>query len=553
MKKNAIVIAGIMCVAGCATSRGGYHGSTSSYGSHEDLTPPSDPSLSAQYDPALGGFNSTVSESASSTSSNPQLSVNDYHADSSVQGGSNEARGYARRNLPTEGTPHPMDPSVQADSSIRGGSAMARQRERPGQYEPLNENPDGSRIKADSSIRGGSNEARHSDPAFRSSKDDMDNNEDSAIIIITPDSDLADQDSGFQYLQSQRDDFGQGNLNNWLSDKANGSLQGSSNWNPSDDLLPDGSESQYDASRAKMDNDASVGGAASSESGSASSSDARGQSDYSPRDSFTSPRKELNSSANLERDISGEYNIDDQTDSSRSQANNSGSGPSYSTDSAKSDNFDSSLKTPSVGSVSSVPTTISGESAGSAALNNALSSSSVGGPGSSETGVSSSSDEAKSPPSHEIQQNNTGDSENGYWRFRNNRAQGVGSAATGEYGFANSGAALSGTDSGSDLAQRVKGTLTRESTGTFGMMRSDVARNIQVTSHGGTVTLKGTVPTQKDKDMIEIRAREVSGVQKVDNQLTVTPQADSALRDLKAGHDLEDTADQLKDVNSPEQ
>jgi hypothetical protein len=47
--------------------------------------------------------------------------------------------------------------------------------------------------------------------------------------------------------------------------------------------------------------------------------------------------------------------------------------------------------------------------------------------------------------------------------------------------------------------------------------------------------------------MLEIRALEISGVQRVNNQLSVTPDADPANRDLRIGHDLEDVTDQLQD------
>src|SRR5215467_11330826 len=114
MKKNAIVIASIMFVSGCASPQARY---SSDY---------SDPSLSARSDPATGGYASGVSGSESYDHHN-NTSVNDFHADSSVRGGSNEARGWAERDfLSTEGTPQPINPAIQADSSIRGGSNEAR-------------------------------------------------------------------------------------------------------------------------------------------------------------------------------------------------------------------------------------------------------------------------------------------------------------------------------------------------------------------------------------------------------------------------------------------
>src|SRR5580765_714226 len=145
MKKNAIAIASIMFVTGCATN-GRYTGQTDSALdtsdvalSRSEMIASSDPSLSAQYDPASGGFDGYVSGSDSSSIHRNYTSVSDYHADSSVQGGSNEARGWdGRHDLRTEEMPHPLNPAVQADSSIRGGSMQARQSDwySQGPFEP---------------------------------------------------------------------------------------------------------------------------------------------------------------------------------------------------------------------------------------------------------------------------------------------------------------------------------------------------------------------------------------------------------------------------------
>jgi hypothetical protein len=44
---------------------------------------------------------------------------------------------------------------------------------------------------------------------------------------------------------------------------------------------------------------------------------------------------------------------------------------------------------------------------------------------------------------------------------------------------------------------------------------------------------------------VGIRAAQVDGVTRVDNQLTVSPRSDSNIRDLGKGHDLEDNLDQV--------
>jgi osmotically-inducible protein OsmY len=452
MKTNAIIIASIMFVAGTAASRAD---DQSKYESSS--TPP----VSSQYDPASGSYGTSVSGSGYSSDQNTSTSGGNFHADSSVRGGSNEARGVARSGLDSEGPAQSLNPSMQADSSIRGGWRQAHQPRNWDQPPSSSTHRELRReFKADSSIRGGSNEARY---PYRF------------------------------YEEQNREDFGQSSSESWPSDKE-GSLSGSANWNPSDDLMPDGTLS------SGINNDASVGGPASSSTDSASSS--------APLDDMTEPSvpdKDLNSSDHLEKNLSGEYNIEDQTDTGLETGNTL------------------SADIPSDGSFQN---------------------DSIGGPGSVQTGVNSSSDSGEDSTVIDTSEQGNAAGTSGIYLFHNNRAQGVGSAATGESGSASSSSTLNRSED--PLAQRVKSTLTRESTGTHGMMRHEVARNIQVSSHGGTVVLKGTVPSQKDKDMIEIRAREISGVQRVDNQLTVTPEADPAVRNLSTGHDLEDTTDELQ-------
>jgi hypothetical protein len=65
------------------------------------------------------------------------------------------------------------------------------------------------------------------------------------------------------------------------------------------------------------------------------------------------------------------------------------------------------------------------------------------------------------------------------------------------------------------LAQRVEQTL-REDTAT-----ASAAQNIQVHANNGQVTLAGSVSSQEEKAALESKAQKVTGVTKVDNQLTV--------------------------------
>jgi osmotically-inducible protein OsmY len=168
----------------------------------------------------------------------------------------------------------------------------------------------------------------------------------------------------------------------------------------------------------------------------------------------------------------------------------------------------------------------------------------VGGPASTEVGSS------KSDMKPQSQVGTTSDYQSPL--FKNNRAQGVGSAATGEFGVANSDhlnenspANNDSRISDSDLAQKVKEDLVKGSTGTVGVSRTE-AKNIKVSAKDGVITLKGNVPSEKDKQMLEIRAMQFRGVNRVQNDLTVSPEASPASRDTGNGRDLENRTDSLQ-------
>jgi hypothetical protein len=240
----------------------------------------------------------------------------------------------------------------------------------------------------------------------------------------------------------------------------------------------------------------------------------------------------LNSSANLERDISGNYKISPRNDagvsdvtSSQSQANVS---VSLSTQSSAGSVADSSAANSRSDSAPS----------GSTDVQNSISSTAVGGPGSTETGsASSASTYDSSTPVLPSDPNR-----DSYSLFHNNRAQGVGSAASGEPGVANGGVAPLSDE---QMAAQVKSMIMRETTGSEGITSREFARQVQVTSHNGDVTLTGAVPSQKAKDSLEIRAREIAGVHHVNNQLSVSSQPESPIRELNSGRDLEDATSQL--------
>jgi len=525
MKRNAILIASIMFAAGCATKESNYRTSSSysppppvnvSAGQSTELVartpqgeliPPSDPSLSAQYDPAMGSAGTSVTGTMSSdqVQHRNNLNVSDYHADSSVPGGSNEARGWSTRDhLPTEGTAQPIDPAVQADSSIRGGSSQARQTD---WYRPSNmpTAAPGNHVKADSSIRGGSNEAR----GYTQS---------SSQLQPSPDDSMVNKNTHFEYL-SDRDALGQGKSIN-----KDTSLLGSSNWNAADDMLPDGTES---IDLTQMANESAGNTATSQRASATSSATATSSRDLDTpatasvaidsSNSLASPgsRKDLNGSKQLEKDLSGQYDITRQSGTSSH--------------------------------LSAVPDT---------ALETQGSSTAVGGPGSTETGSASSGTSNTSRVAVDANAASGADvtdsTHGGYSLFQNNRAQGVGSAASGVSGAAASENFNVPTVGDNDLASNVKSILMRETTGTAGVTQREVARNIQVTSRNGDITLSGMVPDQKAKDVIEIRAREIAGVHKVHNNLKVEPKSDARFHDVNLGRDLEDSTDQLHNVQPPQ-
>ena len=439
MKKNAVLIAGIMFVAGCASSQ----------------------SERASYDSTYDSPSASVSAS---------YSHDDISADSTKRGGSLDARGYDQdaNNDELEGAPDPINPGKEADSSIRGGSVFARDRDWNHDAEPSSGVRDSERhMKADSSIRGGSMEAR----GAREARGDYENDVD------------VDVHSNFQ-----------GGSATWQSDKPSGSI----------------TTYEFEDSVVEVKNDASIGGAASAEVGEGSSSISL--------EEQQSEAVDRNSSEQLEENISGEYEIKTESPADKNETG--------------SDSFSS---------ITSEGTTdIHHDEADLNAIESAGAAASV------EVGSSTSEDEFESNDPAMRRAGSPLGTAGGEPNFlyEDNRAHGVGSTATGDFANApvNQGAGVSDEQ----LAQRVKSRLTTESTQTHGVVSSEVARNIHVSGKNGEITLTGTVPSEKHKDLIEIQAREISGVRHVNNQLMVTPEADAAVRDLR-GSDLEDVTNELQD------
>lgn len=67
-----------------------------------------------------------------------------------------------------------------------------------------------------------------------------------------------------------------------------------------------------------------------------------------------------------------------------------------------------------------------------------------------------------------------------------------------------------------ELAQRVRRVIMDDAT------MSASTQNLEVTATGGTVTLRGTVKTQSEKDSIGAKVKSLAGVTSVINDLTVS-------------------------------
>jgi hypothetical protein len=404
MKKNAILVAGILFLAGCATHQGG----------------------SASYESG-SSMNGATTPTSQFASSGGYARTDDIHADSSIRGGSAEARGYNTSS-------NPQEPSRSADRDFR----------------------------ADSTLKDGS----MGSTSWSNSSTSSDTSANMSASTSMSDSDLAQ--GGFDAVV-----VGQGTSAN----------------SPEVGMPVEG----------------------------------KGE---------TSPGPELNSSRNLNANISGENTI-------------AGGEPPQ--------QYSKQKLTPSHAEQRNTGRKANDDAAllsGSANIHND-STSNQGAPASTEQGSSSYSSSTSSSasestgsaslstaPESDVSVNGNQPNE----LFKNNRAQGVGSAATGEVGAYDS----ANNPANDSLAQKVKQVLTKESTGTHGMLRAEISRDIKVSSSGdGVITLKGTVPSQQDKEIVGIRAAEVKGVKRLENQLNVAPKTDPANRDLSTGHNLDEQPNNL--------
>ncbi len=66
-----------------------------------------------------------------------------------------------------------------------------------------------------------------------------------------------------------------------------------------------------------------------------------------------------------------------------------------------------------------------------------------------------------------------------------------------------------------DLAKKIRQSIASDSS------LSTYAHNVKIVVHDGTVTLKGPVHTEEEKQAIGAKASEIAGADKVQNELTV--------------------------------
>jgi len=106
------------------------------------------------------------------------------------------------------------------------------------------------------------------------------------------------------------------------------------------------------------------------------------------------------------------------------------------------------------------------------------------------------------------------------------------SAAPG--GTAGMGASTDQAKSEADrtLNQNIHQTLNTDSS------LSASAKNVHFDTDNGKVTLRGTVPTEKDKKDLEAKVEKMSGVKDVDNQLQIAPSTSSAADRMGSSDDV---------------
>jgi len=101
-------------------------------------------------------------------------------------------------------------------------------------------------------------------------------------------------------------------------------------------------------------------------------------------------------------------------------------------------------------------------------------------------------------------------------------------------GSAGMGAATDQAKSETDrtLNQNIRQTLNTDTS------LSASAKNVHFDTDNGKVTLRGTVPTEKDKKDLEAKVEKMSGVKDVDNQLQIAPSTSSAADRMGSSSDV---------------
>ena len=96
----------------------------------------------------------------------------------------------------------------------------------------------------------------------------------------------------------------------------------------------------------------------------------------------------------------------------------------------------------------------------------------------------------------------------------------IGNRIQTETGANRSPATPAATSTANDSVQKLVDQVRIAAFGTA-EANADNAQAVQVSAHGGTITLKGSVKSQEEKTRIETAAKAVPGVSKVENELEV--------------------------------
>lgn len=394
-------------------------------------------------------------------------------ADSSVRGGSDRARGHDFSGNDRELSTRSMDARVQADSSLRGGSMDARgqgfrSKEMPS--EPGDARGE-RRIKADSSIRGGSDRARGFDTFWRTERHSHEGDRRSSLELNEASGSSAAIERGFQDSEV-RSTYDGTPLESNQDRPAESAVAIENNPDPSAELEAEANSTRDNSITIDTESEA-LSQIEPETSGSVAieSGEMPGDAESPLRDGLAEDPYHPNGLVEDEA-VGGFKGVESETGNSESNVSEPRTEDSSQPD-AEAD--------------ISIPP--------------------------NESEPRDDSDAISSEPS----------STDPTYLFNTNPAKGIGAPAQNQSEVGLGELSRTESKSGADLSGRVQQELNRED--------SSPARNVEVTSHGSTVTLKGSVANEEQKRMMEERARQIEGVNRVDNQLTISAQSDADERE----------------------